>query len=83
MGSKRLDLISDYARHGFHLRVDCRGCGHWTVLDARNLTDLCARRGWSRVMAAVVARLKCQKCGGRDVRCGPSTLPASEPAEAR
>ncbi|PKB13296.1 hypothetical protein B0I00_3333 [Novosphingobium kunmingense] len=72
MGSKRLDLISDYARHGFNLRVDCRACRHTAVLNARELTDTCSKRGWSRVMAAVEARLKCRKCGSRDVRCGPS-----------
>ena len=34
MGSKRLDSISDYSRHGFNLRVICQGCGRATVIDA-------------------------------------------------
>lgn len=72
MGSKRLDLISDYARHGFDLRVDCRACKHMAVLSSRKLTDLCQERHWSRVMAVVEAKLKCSACGSRDVRCGPA-----------
>lgn len=72
MSSKRLDTISDYARHGYALRVDCRACKHVAKLDARVITDLCQTRGWSRQIAAVERRLRCKQCGGRDVRLGPS-----------
>ena len=40
VSSKRFDTISDYARHGYCLKVDCRDCGHAGKLDARMLTDL-------------------------------------------
>jgi ribosomal protein S27E len=72
MGSKRLDAISDYARHGYDLRVACSDCAHVAVLDARKLTALCIKRGWSRDMRLLMARLKCGKCGSRRVLTGPA-----------
>ena len=39
MSSKRLDKISDYARHGYAITVQCRGCGHSAKLDARAISD--------------------------------------------
>ena len=35
MGSKRLDKISDFARHGYAVQATCRECGHSAKLDAR------------------------------------------------
>jgi hypothetical protein len=58
MGSKRLDAISDYARHGYVLRVDCRHCKHVGLLDPAPIIDLCQKRGWSRQMTFVEARLR-------------------------
>jgi hypothetical protein len=72
MSSKRLDAISDYARRGYALKVDCQDCGHAGKLDTRKITDLCQQGGWSRQIAAVERRLKCSKCGGRNLRCGPA-----------
>lgn len=71
MGSKRLDTISDYARHGFDLRVACRACKRVTVIDALALSGECSRASQSRKMPVIQRRLKCQGCGGRDVTCGP------------
>ena len=71
MGSKRLDQISDYARHGFNLRVTCLGCGRVIVIDSQALSARCHSKGWSRMMPAVQARLTCAECGGRRVKCGP------------
>ena len=71
MGTKRLDKISDYHRHGFDLQVVCRGCGRTAVLDSRAMTVECAANHRSRDMGAVERRLSCRQCGGRDVRCGP------------
>jgi hypothetical protein len=72
MGSKRLDAISDYARHGYDLRVACSECAHVGVLNARELTQLCIRRGWSRDMRLLLPRLKCRNCGSRRVLTGPA-----------
>ncbi len=73
MSSKRLDSISDYARHGYRLRVDCRNCGHAGLLDARELTALCSKRGWNRDVFSLEKRLRCSNCGGRNVLCGPAS----------
>ncbi|WP_188710068.1 hypothetical protein [Novosphingobium marinum] len=71
MSSKRLDTISDYHRHGYRLRVDCRTCGRTVVIEPLEIAMLCQRRKWSRQMASVEKRLRCSKCRSRDVRCGP------------
>lgn len=72
MSSKRLDKISDYARHGYALTVQCRSCSHSAKLDARVISDEAIKRNLSRDIAAIERRLRCQKCGKRDVRCGPA-----------
>lgn len=72
MGSKRLESIADYSRHGYMLRVDCKGCKRVAVLDPWQIVQLCQRRQWSRQMQAVERRLQCIQCGSRNVRCGPS-----------
>jgi hypothetical protein len=72
MSSKRLDTISDYARHGYSLRVDCRDCGRVGMLDARQITNQCIARGWNRDISQVERRLRCSQCGSRNVVCGPA-----------
>ena len=72
MSSKRLDKISDYARHGYSRTVQCRACGHSAKLDARAISDEAIKRNLSRDVAAIERRLRCQKCGKLDVRCGPA-----------
>ena len=72
MSSKRLDKISDYARHGYAITVECRSCGHSAKLDARAISDGAVKRNLSRDIGAIELRLRCQKCGKRDVRCGPA-----------
>ena len=74
MGSKRLDKISDYSRHGFNLRVVCQGCGHAAVLDSLALSMARSLAKKSRDMGAVQRSLKCRACGSRDVKCGPVEL---------
>lgn len=71
MGSKRLDSISDYHRHGFDLRVTCLGCGRVVVIDSLKLSMACSKAHRSRQMPAIQARLACRECGGREVKCGP------------
>lgn len=72
MGSKRLDKVSDYARHGYALAVTCRDCGQTAKLDAKAISADAVRRNLSRDMAAIERRLRCQHCGMRNVRCGPA-----------
>lgn len=72
MSSKRLGAISDYSRHGYMLRVDCKSCKRIAVIDPLQIVQLCQLRQWSRQMQAVERRLRCSQCGSRDVRCGPS-----------
>ena len=71
MSSKRLDDIGDFRRHGYSLRVDCRTCKRVAILDPSRLVVLCNKKGWSRQMASVEARLRRSGCGSKDVRCGP------------
>lgn len=71
MGTKRLDEISDYARHGFDLQVVCRSCRRVTIINARALSTTCTLASRSRNMGAIQRRLRCQGCRGRDVVCGP------------
>jgi len=71
MSSKRLDTISDYARHGYTLRVECRSCQRVAIIHPMEISLLCQRRNWSRQIAFVERRLRCSKCGSRDVRAGP------------
>ena len=71
VSSKRLDDVGDFRRHGYNLRVVCQSCGRVAVIDPTELVLLCNRNGWSRQMASVEKRLRCSKCGSRDVRCGP------------
>ena len=72
MGSKRLDKISDYARHGYAMKAECQECGHSAKLDARALSNDAIRRNLSRDIGAIERRLKCQQCGQRNVRIGPA-----------
>ena len=73
MSSKRLDKISDYARHGYAVTVQCLDCGHSAKFDARALSDEAIRRNLSREIGAIERRLRSQKCGERNVRCGPAS----------
>ena len=72
MSSKRLDKISDYARHGYAISVQCRSCGHSAKLDARAISDEAVKRNLSRDIGAIERRLRCQKCSKRDVQSGPA-----------
>ena len=71
VSSKRLDDVGDFRRHGYNLRIDCKQCGWVAVLDPTELVLLCNRRQWSRQIGSVEARLRCSKCGAKNVRCGP------------
>lgn len=70
MGSKRLDKISDYTRHGFDLQVFCK-CGHKAKINAAALANRLHEQRQSPMMMFVEAKLRCSKCGRKDVTCGP------------
>jgi len=70
MGSKRLDKIGDYVRHGFDLQVFCK-CGRKAKINAAALADRLHKQRKSPMMMFVEAKLRCSKCGRRDVTCGP------------
>lgn len=71
MGTKRLDKISDYRRHGFDLQVTCRACRHVGRIDSDDLTQRCSDQRQSLDMMLVTRRLRCSACKSRDVSCGP------------
>jgi len=71
VGSKRLDNVSDYRRHGFELNVQCATCGHAKRHDPETIMAICNARGWSKSMMLLERRFKCTRCNSRDVRCGP------------
>ena len=71
MSSKRLDSLSDYARHGYRLRVDCE-CGRVKLLEPHALLKTIIDRGWeSYSLEGLAMRLRCGKCGRRPSRIGP------------
>ena len=72
MGSKRLDKISDDARHGNAAKAECWECGHSAKLDARLLRNDAIERNLSRDIGAIGRQLKCQQCAQRNVRIGPA-----------
>ncbi len=74
MGSKRLDKISDYSRHGFNLRVVCQGCERAVVLDSLALSMARSKASKSRDMGAIERDLRCRGCGSRRLKCGPVEL---------
>jgi hypothetical protein len=70
MGTKRLDSISAYARHGYDLRVECR-CSRVAVLDAGELARVAHATRRSRAIASIVGRLRCAECGAPPRDWGP------------
>jgi hypothetical protein len=71
-GSKRLDSISDYCRHGFILRVVCQGYGRAAVINSQALSMARLMAGKNRDAGAVQCDPKCRARGSRDVKCGPT-----------
>lgn len=71
MGSTRLELITDFARKGYRLRVKCCGCGHRDLLDPVPIAMQCHARGWRRDLDSLGARMRCKACGHRGAECGP------------
>lgn len=76
MGSKRLDKISDYRRHGYDLRVKCLHCQRVVIIDPTELIHLCAAQGKSQMTDAVIRRLRCAECGSRRIELSPTERPS-------
>lgn len=70
MGSKRLESLTDYHRHGLRLRVDCLACKRVAILVPLTLSERCKARGWRYGIEQVTAQLVCAECGSKRVRCG-------------
>ncbi|WP_225206237.1 hypothetical protein [Novosphingobium huizhouense] len=65
MGWKRLDTISDYARHGIDLRATCEQCGRAVVIASLALSLEMQRRNLPRDLDAVRRVLRCEGCGSK------------------
>lgn len=76
MSSKRLASLSDYARHGYKLRLDCE-CGRAVLADPHTILRLCHERGWRHTLEGIALKLRCSKCGARPKRIGPALGPTS------
>lgn len=66
MGSKRFDNLSDLCRHRVTIEVACRQCGRARSLSPHALSM--SGEPPNRSTAAIVARLKCSRCGAFDVK---------------
>ena len=71
MISIRANTLSDLARHGYQLRVECKACKHRALLEPVKLMLTCQERHWPRDLDALARKMKCSKCQSRDVTCGP------------
>ena len=72
MGSKRLDSLKDYHRHGYRLRADCLRCKRAAILDPLPLILQCQAKRQTVEIGAVAARLVCAECGSKRVGLGPA-----------
>jgi hypothetical protein len=70
MSSKRLDTLSDFARHKYLLRIDCQ-CGRVVLADPHKIILACQGRRISYRLDAVAGRLRYEKCGLKPWRVGP------------
>ena len=71
MSSIKCDSLSDLARHGYRLRVECQACNHFAKLDPLKVMLHCHSRRRSLDLDKVACHLRCSGCGGRSVTCGP------------
>lgn len=66
MGGKRLQYLSDIARHGLLVEVTCRGCSRVTRFRPEQL-----RRRARADAEPHQLRFRCAACGARRVRIAP------------
>lgn len=71
MSSIRCDSLSDLARHGYRLRVECQACHHRALLDPLVVMLHSHKRGRSLELDKVAHHLRCSECDGREVTRGP------------
>ena len=72
MGSKRLETIDDFHRHGYRIRAECERCRRLVILEPLPILTRCFVTGWSRQLAAVESRMVCAECGSKRARLGPA-----------
>src|SRR3546814_10955497 len=67
MGTKHMDLLSDFMDLGANIRATCtsRPCGHSRVLRAHTLYRLAALKGWQKTLGSMAMRMRCTVCGHR------------------
>jgi hypothetical protein len=70
MSSKRLDTLSDFARHKYLLRIECE-CGRVVLADPHKIIRACQAKGINYRLDAVAGRLRCERCGRKPWRVGP------------
>lgn len=71
MGSIRLESLSDYAKRGYKVRLDCE-CGRVVVIDPLALLQIAHGKGIGHHLDKIGQRLKCSTCGKPPVRIGPA-----------
>lgn len=74
MSSKRLSSLSNLARYGYKLRIDC-GCGRVVMLEPRALLLRSHALDLPRTLNGLAERLRCSRCGKRPERIGPALGP--------
>src|SRR3546814_18723077 len=79
MGTKHMDLLSDFMDLGANIRATCtsRPYGHSRVLRAHTLYRLAALKGWRKTLVFMAMRIRCTVRGHR----GASLTGTIEPKE--
>ena len=71
MGSKRLETLRDFARHGYKVRIECH-CGRVVLTSPRELLSALQESGEDYIsLEGLATKLKCYRCGKRPWRIGP------------
>lgn len=65
------DTLSDCARRGFALRVQCGACGHTVDVEALDMMMRTFRVPRSQLLASLRAKLRCSACGARQAHLKP------------
>jgi hypothetical protein len=63
-GQRKGQVLGDVLMEGLHIRASCRNCRHRTNLSPLRLAK---RLGYDHPLVALRRRLRCSKCGMRDV----------------
>lgn len=67
MGHHRLTTLTDVARFGYWVKLEC-ACGHKARLDPQRLLSRAIEKRCSARLADLHKLVKCGLCGGKDFR---------------